>query len=82
MCGGTIVQKVGDTVEVLDELDRCWRKLERPDEVREGDSLWWESHTGYLSRHPEFRDKNIGRCVACNPHGRTSRVPSPSQPKE
>jgi hypothetical protein len=70
MVGGTIVQIVGDAVEVLDTFDRCWRKLDNPQEVREGDSIWWQSFTGYLSRRPHFTDKNIGRCRPCNPHGR------------
>jgi hypothetical protein len=75
MVGGTIVQKSGDAVEVLDtNCDRCWRKLDRPEEAREGDSLWWQSFTGYLSRGGEFHDKNIGRCRPCNPHGRLSAV--------
>ena len=74
MVGGVITQIVGNTVEVLDDsgptFDRCWRKLERPGEAREGDSLWWMSKTGYLTRRPEFEDRNIGRCEPCNPHGR------------
>jgi hypothetical protein len=80
MVGGFIVQKAGDAVEVVDTgpFDRCWRKLERPDEVREGDSLWWQSFTGYLTRHEGgavvFRDKDIGRCEPCNPHGREPRA--------
>jgi hypothetical protein len=78
MIGGEIVQVVGSSVEVFDgqTFDRCWRLLEQPEKVRVGDSLWWESHTGYLSRRPEFRDMNIGRCVACNPHGRRSLIPA------
>lgn len=71
MIGGTIVQVVGDAVEVLDTtFDRCWRRLVAGVDVREGDEIWWQSHTGYLSRKGEFRDRNIGRCVSCNPHGR------------
>ena len=80
MVGGRIVQVSGNAVEVLDDsghtFDRCWRLLDNPSAVREGDSLWWQSHTGYLSRRPEFRDRDIGRCVACNPHGRESEVRS------
>lgn len=73
--GGTIVQIVGSAVEVFDSVnfDREWRRLEHPELVREGDSLWWQSHTGYLTRRPEFEDKNIGKCTACNPHGRPSK---------
>jgi hypothetical protein len=65
MIGGTIVQIVGHKIEVLDEgsLDRRWRKLEHVEEVREGDSIWWESHIGYASRPEIFRDKNVGRCT-------------------
>lgn len=73
MIGGTIVQIVGDAVEVLEHthLDRCWRKLENPGLICIGDEIWWQSYTGYLSRGDVFRDKNIGTCVPCNPHGRT-----------
>ncbi len=74
MVGGTIVQITGLAVEVLDEqtLDRCWRVLKSAKDVRVGDCIWWMSHTGYLTRRtiPGFTDKNVGRCVACNPHGR------------
>jgi hypothetical protein len=74
MIGGTVVQKSGSTIEVLDDhsFDRCWRVLENPDEVREGDSIWWQNHRGFLSRAGEFRDRKIGLCLGCNPHGRKS----------
>ena len=73
MVGGTVVQVSGSAVEVLDGtyFDRCWRKLDHPEQVRVGDVLWWQSFGGYLSRRPEFTDKKIGRCVPCNPHGRS-----------
>lgn len=72
MCGGIIVQVVGRAVEVLDSqtFDRCWRLLPEFHIAVAGDQLWWESGQGYLSREGKFVDSNIGRCVACNPHGR------------
>ncbi len=65
MTGGTILQFVGNKVEVLDEtyFDRRWRLLANPDEVEVGDKLWWMDHTGYATRDGVFRDKNIGRCT-------------------
>lgn len=80
MVGGTIVQVVGDAVEVLCErhFDRCWRRVE-PDgwtnmRICVGDRLWWQSGQGYLTREGIFTDYPVGRCVACNPHGRPSTV--------
>lgn len=81
MIGGTIIQKVGSAIEVLEHqsCDRCWRRLERSDEVKSGDEIWWMSHTAYLSRtengHQVFRDKNIGKCMSCAPFG--TSTPSP-----
>jgi len=72
MIGGIVIQICGNAIEVLDTvyLDRCWRLLEKPYEVKEGDSIWWQSKNAYLSRKPDFSDKQIGKCVPCNPFGK------------
>lgn len=69
MIGGTIVQIVGDRIEVLESqsCDRTWRRLEDPGEVHAGDEIWWESKTAFLSRRGVFRDKNIGQCTPSDP---------------
>lgn len=68
MVGGEVINVVVTServhVEVLDtrNFDRCWRDC-RSTEPRPGDSLWWQSWKGYLSREGEFSDKCIGRCA-------------------
>ncbi len=63
MIGGRVQQRVGNRVEVLctKYMDRAWRLVEF-DGIREGDTLWWGSGKGYLSRECKFYDKPIGVC--------------------
>ena len=71
MVGGTVIQVVPrethDLVEVLDEsnFDRQWRIVDSS-VVKERDSLWWQSFTGYLTRRPGFNDRDIGTCKPSN----------------
>ena len=67
MIGGRVQQVVGDRVEVLDLVyfDRAWRLVETTD-IQDGDTLWWQSFTGYLSRAGQFADRNIGSCRPAN----------------
>ena len=64
MIGGVVVQVASPYVEVLDthSFDRCWRILRWSCAVREGDTLWWQSFQGYLTRPGEFEDFPIGPC--------------------
>lgn len=78
MIGGTVVQVVPDGtytfVEVLENtyFDRVWRIVAprggaKPYPIKSGDSLWWQSGTGYLSRRDAndnviFQDIVIGSC--------------------
>jgi hypothetical protein len=58
----------GCRVEVLDItcFDRQWRHLPQATGVHEGDSLWWQSHRGYLSTEEDgFEDLDVGPCLPC-----------------
>ena len=63
MIGGIIVQVIDYHIEVLSvrNFDRTWRRVETTD-VWAGDSIWWQSYQGYLSRPGEFTDRSIGSC--------------------
>jgi hypothetical protein len=75
MIGGRVQQVIDHDgfrfVEVLDHLvhgDRVWRSVHPTADVQEGDSLWWQSFVGFLTRHGSFVDRNIGTCKpACSP---------------
>ena len=54
-----------EIVEVLDvqTFDREWRLVQRSEGVDEGDLLWWQSKTGFLTRDGIFTDRDIGPCL-------------------
>ena len=70
--GGTVINIVRlptcIKVEVLDLTccDRQFRTIEKSVDIQKEDTLWWQSHTGYLSREGLFHDRNIGPCIATN----------------
>jgi hypothetical protein len=68
MCGGIIVQVVGNCIAVVDyhSFDRCWRKIEPAVDVKVHDEIWWQAYEGFLSRKGEVTDRRIGRCMGCN----------------
>lgn len=71
MIGGTVIhwaddETKGQYVEIQDGNDISWRHLSESREALVGDSLWWISLTGFLSRSGEFTDRNVGRCVPCD----------------
>lgn len=79
MCGGRVVQVVRKSdatyVEVVDtNFSRAWCQVASDTDIQEQDEIWWMNFIGYLSRGEEFQDRNIGRCMGANPHGRPSRV--------
>lgn len=87
MVGGIIVQVVPDGrrtyVEVLENtyFSRTWRVIRPRDDtecygILVGDTLWWQSHVGFLSRRDEngepiLQDLVVGECQpADNPLSR------------
>ena len=72
MIGGRVQQWTGTHVEVFDHhnFDRCWRIF--PDgpplfEPQEGDRIWWQSGSTYLSRGSVMVDRDIGRSFPADP---------------
>jgi len=70
MVGGEIVQvihKETETfIEVLDAneqyVDRCWRVLDRNEELKIGGLIWWQLGLGYYQPSKAEMSKRVGRC--------------------
>ena len=71
MIGGIVQQRMGNTIEVLDDLGcmaRCWRSINTSADVIAGDRIWWQSFIGFRTRDGGGADMNIGECrPACHP---------------
>lgn len=53
-----------EVLETDEPFARTWRKLPQPGRrVYVGDSIWWQSRRGYLTRAAEFADMPVGACL-------------------
>ena len=71
MIGGTIIQVVGDYIEVKDGNESEWRYIHYGEtDLRPsvGDLIWWKSLEAYWT--PESKlvsDYNLGECLPADP---------------
>ena len=69
MVGGTVVQRVGNRVEVLCEtnFDRTWRGLPDGADVETGDRVWWQGGSTFCTRKERWADRDMGRSWPADP---------------